>query len=268
MSDYLLELRAAEAIAREAGKRIVQQRSAGFTVSLKAKNDLVTDVDRATEVFIRDQLHRLFPDDTVFGEEYGLDAPRKSSPSRRQWLVDPIDGTINFTMGIPMYCVSIALQSDNNSVVGVIYDPSRDELFSARRGGGAMLDGQPISTSAETELENALLVTGFPARRSPEYDQTLEQFTVLTRESRGVRRLGSAAIDLAYVAAGRLDGFWEYGLSPWDTAAGYLLVQEAGGTVTDIQNQHYTCHEPSLLATNGHIHNTMLTTLARSIARY
>src|SRR5690554_3100669 len=169
MSDFLLELRAAEAIAREAGKRIVQQRSTGFTVSLKAKNDLVTDVDRAAEVFIRDQLHRIFPNDTVLGEEYGLDAPDASESAntapKRRWLVDPIDGTVNFAMGIPMFCVSIALQVDNNSVVGVVYDPSRDELFSARLGGGTMLDGQTIATSAETELENALLVTGFPAQR-------------------------------------------------------------------------------------------------------
>lgn len=268
MSDYLLELRVAEAIAREAGKRILRQRRDGFTVSLKAKNDLVTDVDRATEVFIREQLHRALPSDAVFGEEYGHDQPDDArKTSSRQWLVDPIDGTVNFTMGIPVYCVSIALQVDNNTVAAVIYDPNLDELFSARRGAGATLNGEAIATSPETALEDSLLVTGFPARRSAEFDRTLQQFTLLTHESRGVRRLGSAALDLAYVAAGRLDGFWEYGLSPWDTAAGYLLVQEAGGIVTDIQNQSYTSYEASILATNGHIHQAMLSTLARTTGR-
>ncbi|MBA2663243.1 MAG: inositol monophosphatase [Bradymonadaceae bacterium] len=263
MSQYLTELRCTESIAREAGKRIESERRAGFSISLKGKNDLVTNVDRSIETFIRAQLHALFPGDYVVGEEHGEDGPSEAKTTRT-WFVDPIDGTLNFATGVPLYCVSIALQIDGQTCVGVIYEPSRDELFSARLGHGAWLNGQPIEVSEQPALCDAVLVTGFPAQRTEEFDRTLEQFATLTRESRGVRRLGSAAIDLAYVASGRLDGFWEYGLNAWDTAAGYLMVNEAGGLVTDLSGSPYTAHEPSMLATNTKIHEAMLRILTPS----
>lgn len=260
MTDFAAELRCAEALAREAGKRMLRGREAGFAIETKGVNDLVTDVDRAVERFVVGQLRSLFPDDGILGEEYGEDAEDKAG-AERHWLVDPIDGTTNFAHGIPLSCVSIALQSGGQSVVGVVYEPYRDELFSARHGHGAWLDGRQLSVSDCPELADALLVTGFPVARSPELERSLAEFAQLTRAARGVRRLGSAALDLAYVAAGRIDAFWEYGLAPWDTGAGCLLVAEAGGRVTDIDGQAFAVDSPSILATNGHLHTAIVDTV-------
>ena len=248
MSDFLIEQRCAEALAREAGHRIERARAQGFAVDYKGANDVVTEIDVAIERFLTEQLGALFPDDRILGEE--LD--HEEAPAEgRTWVLDPIDGTLNFSRGIPIYCVSIALQVDRQSVVGVIYDPSRGELFSARRGHGATLDGEPMEVTDREALSETVLVTGFPPSR---HEDNLPRFAALTRATHGIRRLGSAALDLAYVAAGRLDGFWEFHLNPWDTAAGYLLVQEAGGQVTDVDGGHYTGFEPSILATNGAVH--------------
>ncbi|MFU8802903.1 MAG: inositol monophosphatase family protein [Bradymonadaceae bacterium] len=265
MTDYLTELRCAEALAREAGKQIIVGSRQGFQVDLKAKNDLVTNVDRSIERFLTAEFGKLFPEDTIFGEEYGS-SDEDEEISRRVWLIDPIDGTTNFAMGIPLCCVSIALQVDGHSVLGVIYEPWRDELFSALRGGGATLDGLSIQVSGQPNVADSVLVTGFPAQRTDDFERTLEQFAAAMQQSRGVRRLGSAAIDLAYVAAGRLDGFWEYGLSPWDTAAGYLLVEEAGGQVTNLDNQAFSVQGESILATNGGIHESMYRLLKEAIS--
>ncbi len=258
-SRYALELRCAEALAREAGQRIEIERREGFRVDTKGHNDLVTDVDRSIEQFLRAQLATLFPNDGIHGEEYGAE----ESPPARQWLIDPIDGTTNFSQGIPIYCVSIALQLDDETIVGAIYDPTRDELFSAAKGDGARLDGAPMTPSDETDLDDAVIVTGFPPIKEDDtFEKIMWRFGHMARASRGIRRLGSAALDLAYVAAGRIDGFWEYNLHSWDTAAGYLLVQEAGGRVTDALGGHYTAHEASVVATNGAIHDAILQTLA------
>lgn len=258
MSEYDRERCSAESLARAAGRRIERKRRGGFDVEMKGTNDPVTDIDVAIEEFIFGELEALFPDDAIVGEETEETAGR----GERTWLVDPIDGTLNFSRGLPMYCVSIALQVDGHSVVGVIYDPSRDELFSAAEGAGAALDGSPLAVSEVAEIGESLLVTGFPRSLAEAEVDNIRQFAELTRASRGVRRLGSAALDLAYVAAGRLDGFWEYYLNPWDTAAGYLIVEEAGGVVTDASGEPFTAHEPSVLATNPDLHEPIRKRLA------
>ncbi len=255
MADYTVERRCAEALARAAGKRIPIERREGLSVRDKSENNPVTNVDVSIETFLQDELHSMFPDDRIVGEELE-DEP--GGDTDRAWYIDPIDGTLNFSRDLPMFCVSIALQVDRQSVVGVIYDPRRDELFSAERGEGAHLDGEPIRVSEESSLGDAVLVTGFPRSLEETEVDNLINFTQLTRASQGVRRLGSAALDLAYVATGRLDGFWEYHLNPWDTAAGYLLVQEAGGVVTDARGESYSAHEASTLATNPHLHEELV----------
>lgn len=259
MSNFANERRVAEALARSAGKRMYRERREGLSVEMKSTNDPVTNVDLSVERFLRAALAENFPDDLVISEELESNPGEPGAlESGRTWLVDPIDGTVNFAHSVPMFCVSIALQLDGESVVGVIYDPSRDELFSASRGQGATLDGAPIQVSDAPDLESALLVTGFPRSLQDAQEDNLGNFVELMRRARGVRRLGSAALDLAYVAAGRLDGFWEYHLNPWDTAAGYLLVSEAGGRVTDAAGKPFTGHEESLLATNRHFHQSLI----------
>lgn len=260
MSTLERELNSAEAIARLAGCHIMRERQRQITVSLKAHNDVVTNVDRSTEKLIVDHLKRAFPDDGILGEEFGK-AHHSRDSTERTWLVDPIDGTLNFAHGLPLFCVSIGLQIKGQTCVSVIYDPNRDELFSAARGGGAHLNGEPLQVSDCKDMASSVLVTGFPVAKSDEFEWTIKQFIELTRSCRGIRRLGSAAIDLAYVASGRLDGFWEYGLKPWDTAAGYLLVAEAGGQVSDLDGQGFRVSAPGILATNGHIHADMLAKL-------
>lgn len=252
------ERRCAESIARLAGRHILRERSRNLDISLKGTNDLVTNVDRSTERLIVDHLHRAFPDDQIRGEEFGESEHSHQPDIERTWHIDPIDGTLNFAQDIPLFCVSIGFQIDGRTEVAAIYDPSRDELFSAAKGQGAHLDGAPMSVSNVDELAPAILVTGFPRSSTPPFDWTLEQFNLLTRTCRGIRRLGSAALDLAYVAAGRLEGFWEYGLAPWDTAAGILLVTEAGGRVTNIEGDEFRIDAPSIAATNGYLHGDLL----------
>jgi myo-inositol-1(or 4)-monophosphatase len=254
MADYSNERRVAESLARTAGERMTRERREGFSVELKAENDPVTDIDRSIEEFLVAELGDHFPDDTVIGEEFGADRARKG----RTWYVDPIDGTLNFSRGLPMYCVSIGFQVDAESRAAAIYDPARDELFSAAHGEGAQRNGSEMQVSDVDGIEDALLVTGFPRSLDDAEVDNIVNFARLTRASQGVRRLGSAALDLAYVAAGRLDGFWEYYLNPWDTAAGYLLVREAGGEVSDVHGDAFGAHEPSLLATNGSLHDEII----------
>ena len=258
MTQLSSERRTAEAIARLAGRHILRERAERLDVSLKAPDDVVTNVDKSTERLIVDRLRDAFPDDTIAGEEFGESHRADNTDGDRTWLIDPIDGTLNFSHGIPLFCVSIALQVDGETVVAVIYDPNRDEMFSASQNGGAHLDGVPISVSSLDDASAAVLVTGFPLKRSAPFEATLDQFELLTRTCRGIRRLGSAAIDLAYVAAGRMEAFWEYSLKPWDTAAGILLVEEAGGQVTTVDGGPFDVHAPSILATNGVLHDELL----------
>lgn len=188
----------------------------------------------------------------VFGEERG-----QQGDSRFRWIVDPLDGTVNYAHGFPFYCVSIALEIDGELAVGVVYDGERDELFSAVRGDGAHRDGRPITVSRETDPKRALLGTGF-AYTGPDIQRNLEVFARALPRVQSIRRPGAAALDLCYVACGRLDGFWELSLQPWDVAAGVLIVREAGGAVTGAGSAPYRLHDPVLVASNGHLHAKLL----------
>ncbi len=223
--------------------------------------NLVTEMDARAEALILDHLRAAFPRDAVLSEEAGTRAGR----SGRRWIIDPLDGTTNYAHGVPIYAVSIALEIEGRLALGVVYDPSRDELFVAERGAGARLNEAPLSVSAAATLDESLLATGFPydVRRTR---SNLAEFTAFTLRARAVRRLGSAVLYLAWVAAGRLDGYWELSVGPWDVAAGAVLVEEAGGRVTDVHGAPLDLQAPTIVATNGRIHDAMLTVLARTRA--
>ena len=254
-----LEL-AIEAVTRAGG---MQRAALGteLAISKKGTIDLVTDVDVAIERMFRSLVADRYPDHDVLGEELG--APSGDRPrSPHCWIFDPIDGTTNFTHGLPIFCASLALEIDGTLAVAAVYDPTRDELFTAERGRGAWLNGQPMRVSGVPELVDALLVTGFPYTVHTDPEETLGLFGRFITRSRAVRRLGSAALDVCYVAAGRMDGFWEQGLGPWDIAAAALLVEEAGGRSSDLDGRPFKVRTGRLLATNGHLHEQMLTTIA------
>lgn len=218
----------------------------------KAKFDPVTAVDRAAEAAILEVLDAARPDDEVMAEESG-----GSVHAGRHWIVDPLDGTVNFVHSIPQVSVSVALYDGDDGLVGVVYDPLRDEMFTAIRGGGARLNGHVISTSETAELEKAVVATGFPYN----HDIYAESLSVVLREVlaqvNGIRRFGSAALDLAWVAAGRFDAYWELGIAPWDGAAGMILVREAGGTVTDPYGRPSTPTMGLVVSSNGKIHDPL-----------
>lgn len=205
-----------------------------LAVSRKRHADFVTEVDRAAEQAVIEILHRAYPDHAILAEESGA-RPGQAGESEYTWIVDPLDGTTNFIHGFPQYAVSIGLKHKGVLAQGVIYDPTKNELFTATRGRGAYLNERRIRVSKRTQLDEALICTGFPFREIESLYEYLGMFREITARTAGVRRAGAAALDIAYVAAGRLDGFWEMGLSPWDMAAGALLVQEAGGLVGDFR---------------------------------
>ncbi len=198
---------------------------------LKGKNDYVTEIDRAVENLIIDTIRQTYPDHAIMGEESGQHG---SGTEEVQWIIDPLDGTTNFMHGIPHFAISIAVQIQGRISHGLVYDPIKEELFTASRGAGAQLNNRRIRVSDRKRLEGALLATGFPFRRREHMDAWINGFRALMQDCADMRRAGAAALDLAYVAAGRLDGFWEFGLQPWDIAAGSLLVKEAGGIVDDM----------------------------------
>lgn len=216
--------------ARRAGGIILQYYRRGDTgrIERKSENDYVTEADKHAEAAIIEAIHRAYPDHAIRAEESGT-----IGKSRTVWIIDPIDGTTNFIRGLPHFCVSIAIQVDGVLEHAVIYDPVKDELFTADRDGSTMLDGRRVRASSNTRLRHAILATGFAYRKTGDIKTYLPTFNRLLTASADIRRSGSAALDLAYVAAGRLDGFWELGLSPWDVAAGMLLVESAGGIVSD-----------------------------------
>src|SRR2546430_2453535 len=226
-----------------------------FRIDKKGTIDLVTEVDIAVERRFRALIAERFPDHQILAEELGGAAAAPAGPC---WVFDPIDGTSNYAHGLPIFCASLALEIDGVAEVAAIYDPTRKELFTAERGGGAFVNGRPLRVSSAARLVDAMLVTGFPYDVHSRVDEIVGLFAAFVAEARAVRRLGSAALDLCYVAAGRLDGFWESDLKPWDIAGGALIVAEAGGRVTDIAGAPVTSRGGHVLATNGHLHDAML----------
>lgn len=254
---YSRELDAAIRAAR-AAEQLIQSKSGEISeqdIRLKGDNDLVTEVDEAAQRIIIRTLREAFPDASFLAEEESDGT--KGGDAGMTWIIDPIDGTTNFTRGIPPYAVSIGLREGEDVVLGVILDVAHDELFTAVRGGGVRVNGVPAAVSGTKSLEDSLITTGFPYRAVEHIEQYLEVLGEFMRRTRGVRRPGSAAVDLAYVAAGRFDGFFETGLKAWDVAAGTLMVQEAGGLVTDYRGDPPSIHDEQILATNGLIHEEM-----------
>ena len=249
-------------IAREAGALLRDYFARGVETEYKGDVDLVTVADRAAEKLIRSRLAEVFPDHGVYGEE----GTRERLEREFRWYVDPLDGTTNFAHGFPHFCVSLGLEhrpaglrpeDDGTLTAALIYDPMRDEMFTAERGRGAELNGKTIEVSRTAELAEALLATGFPSRKR-HASPNIHFYQEFTLRSHGVRRAGSAALDLAFVACGRMDAFWEFNLNPWDTAAGILLVEEAGGRVTDFAGGRYRLASDQILASNGRIHDELV----------
>jgi len=229
----------------------------------KKRNDFLTFVDEQAEHTIIEILRASFPDHSILAEESGW----KKQNSEYEWFIDPLDGTKNYISGIPIFSISIALRHQDQMLLGVILDPLRNELFHAEKGGGAFLNGKKIQISRRQNLEECLLATGFPFKQKEFLPRYLNCFQEIFQLSSGMRRMGSAAIDLAYVAAGRFDGFWELGLSPWDMAAGSLLIEEAGGNTTDFWGNNSYLTNGYVTATNGHIHQAMLQIIKRHFYR-
>lgn len=245
--------------ARDAGRVLLEKFGRIESVTKKGDINLVTEGDLASEALIVERIKSHFPRHAILAEEAG-NAVVTGEDGGHKWIIDPLDGTTNYAHGYPCFCVTIALEHEGEIVLGVTYDPTRDELFTAEKGRGATINGKPIRVSRTDELGNALLVTGFPydIKHREKFARYLTEF-LLT--SRGVRRDGSAAIDLAYVACGRFDGFWEEGLNPWDVAAGKLLIEEAGGTVSYYDGSPFSIYTPPIVASNGTIHAEMLNVL-------
>lgn len=248
------ELSFVETLAREAGALLLHYRRAGFDVSHKGAIDLVTTADRESERLLVSAISARFPSHAIISEE---DAAGHVPRAGAVWYIDPLDGTTDFVHGHPNFAVSLGLYADAEPLLGVVYDPSRDELFSALRGGGAHLNGQPLAVSRASRLIESLLTSGFPYDVQ-ESGRNIETFQHLTLLSRGVRISGASALDMAWVACGRLDGYWEPELKPWDVAAGALLVREAGGRVTDPSGAEWHPSLPGVLATNGLLHALLL----------
>jgi myo-inositol-1(or 4)-monophosphatase len=247
----------ASEIAREAGALLRHYYEKGVTAEFKSEVDIVTEADRASEKLIGERLNTLFPHHGIYGEE----GTRQQLASEYRWYVDPLDGTTNFAHGFPFFCVSMGLEhrpagtaedADGVIVAGVIYEPLRDEMFLAERGKGAYLNGKRIHVSKVALLQESLLATGFPSNKRHE-NPNAHFYHELTLRTHGLRRAGAAAIDLAYTACGRVDGYWEFNLNPWDTAAGALLVEEAGGEITRFDGTPFLLDSREVLASNGRI---------------
>ncbi len=244
-------------LAKEAGKILAAGYEPRHQIDFKGEMDLVTEIDYRSEDFLVKELQRRFPGHQILAEEGG-----GSDGGRHQWYIDPLDGTVNYAHGVPLFCVSIAYARDGEPALAAVFDPLRKEMFTAERGRGAWLNGQPLQVSQASELVRCLLVTGFPCDIRDSEQNNLDNFVRLMEITKGVRRLGSAALDLCYVAAGRFDGFWELSLQPWDLAAGILIAAEAGAKVTTVRGGNNCLAPPcSVLAAPPDIHGGILAEL-------
>ncbi len=246
-------------LAKGAGKILKDGFGKQHEIKMKGVIDLVTEIDKQSEEYLISRIHNMHPNDMITGEESGA---QFTEGSVNQWLVDPLDGTVNYAHGVPIFSVSIAYARNGIVELGVVYDPMQDELFSAARGKGAFRNGTPIHVSEVEELVGAMLCTGFPYDVHTTVENNLNYFTAFVKNSQAVRRLGSAALDLCYVAAGRLDGFWELSLNAWDIGAGMLIVEEAGGVVTNMRGTPITLEPPfSIVASTPALHPLMMQTI-------
>ncbi|HOO89410.1 MAG TPA: inositol monophosphatase family protein [Syntrophales bacterium] len=249
----------AVSIAKEAGAILKERFKEKHEIDYKGEIDIVTEADRMSETILVSEIGRKFPDHNILSEE----STEVWKGSSYRWIIDPLDGTTNYAHGFPVFCISIALEKDGAVICGVVHNPVSEELFVAEKGGGAFVNGSAISVSQTTEISESLLATGFPydIRRDP--NNNINYFSEMALEAQAIRRAGSAALDLAYTAMGRFDGFWELKLHQWDTAAGWLIVCEAGGIVTDISGNSYHLDSPSIVASNRIIHDSMIRILNR-----
>ena len=264
MIDLSVLTEKASLVAKEAGTYL-RKRQRTFdrsVVELKSMNALVSDVDRSTEELIVQKLMEVFPEAGFLTEE---ETTTQKTDSHYTWVIDPLDGTTNFVHGLPIYSVSIALLREGWPVLGVVYEAGMDECFTAYEGGGAYLNGTRISTTTSERLEDTLLATGFPYYNFSKLQGFQDTLAHMYQHTRGVRRIGTAAVDLAYTACGRFDGYFEYGLSPWDVAAGVVLVREAGGIVTDFSNNNVPVASESIIAANKSIHPLVYTIIEQKI---
>ncbi len=241
-------------IAEKAGEILLDLYPKIHEIRYKGSINLVTEADVKSENLLKQAIKEKYPAHTILAEESGLEDRDKTF----KWIIDPLDGTTNFAHGFPWFCVSVALEVNKEICLGVVHNPISKETFSVLKQNGAFLNGMPIRVSKAKQIEKALLATGFPYNIHEQPEPVVSRFNKMLKVARGIRRAGSAALDLCYVACGRFDGFWEERLYPWDTAAGLLLVKEAGGIVTDFKGNPYSIYGKEILATNGFLHKTML----------
>ena len=248
MKDFAVDL------AHKAGGLLMEKLHSSLEIHYKGDINLVTEADKMSENLIIGAIRRQFPDHGILSEE----SPAILDGSTMRWIIDPLDGTTNYAHGYPVFCVSIALEKNGSIILGVVYDPTRNDTFVAVRNEGAYLNGKKLAVSQTSKLTGSLLATGFPYDIRDSRENNLDNFNTMAKEVQAIRRAGAAALDMAYVAAGRFDGFWELKLNPWDTAAACLMIEEAGGKISDIFGRPWNLLSPHILASNGRIHEQML----------
>ncbi len=253
----------AEDVARGAGRILRENYGREQAIHYKGEINLVTEVDRQSEAYIFERIRSTFPDHGILSEE----SSEVMSPSSYRWVIDPLDGTTNYAHNYPCFCVSVALERNRELLAGAVFDPLLSESFTASAGGGAFLNGARIRVSATESLRRSLLSTGFAYDVTRSVDNNLDLFREFVFTGQAIRRDGSAALDLCYLACGRFDGFWELKLSPWDTAAGLLILREAGGVATRLDGSPYDIYQPDILASNGRIHEQMMEVARRPRTR-
>jgi len=253
----------AEDVARGAGEILRRNYGKRQSIHYKGEINLVTDVDRQSEAYIMERIRSAFPEHGILSEE----SSEVTSPSPYRWIIDPLDGTTNYAHNYPCFCVSVAFERDGELLAGSVFDPLLSESFTAWAGGGAFLNGERIAVSTVIELRRSLLSTGFSYDVKQSTDNNLDFFREFVFTGQAIRRDGSAALDMCYLACGRFDGFWELKLKPWDTAAGLLILREAGGVATRLDGSAYDIHQPDILASNGRIHEQMMAVVRRALAK-